>query len=201
MNRAGPAQSARTILILAGLALPILVASCAPRAETSWREEDLPQPGSITIDDSVGQPRARRAIRAARLLCAFWNTGKSEYVEAAVGPGFSDSTLPEGWRHGPDGLKAAWGAFHTAVPDLRCVVEHLHVTGDKVVARLAFRGTHEGDFFGHPATGKPIEFRAIDVLRVEDGRIVEDGHVEDNYNSTLMRQLGMNTRPTNGKER
>src|SRR5262249_36589173 len=153
MNWCDPTRTARAILILVGLALPSLAVSCAPRPETSWREEDLPQPGSITTDDSVGEPRARRAIRAARLLCAFWNTGKSEYVEAAVGPGFSDSTLPEGWRHGPDGLKAAWRAFRTAVPDLRCVVEHLHVTGDKVVARLAFRGTHKGDFLGHPATG------------------------------------------------
>jgi hypothetical protein len=42
---------------------------------------------------------------------------------------------------------------------------------------------------GRPATGKPIAFRAIDILRVEDGRIVEAGHVEDNYNSTLMRQF------------
>jgi predicted ester cyclase len=58
-----------------------------------------------------------------------------------------------------------------------------------VVARLTFRGTHTDAFLGGPATGKPIAFSAIDILRVEDGRIVEAGHVEDNYNSTLMQQF------------
>ena len=144
--------------------------------------------------DHHRRPRQRTAgasaIRAARLYCAFWDTDKSEYVEAAVGPGFSDSTLPEGWRQGPEGLKAASRAFRTAVPDLRCTIEHLLVTGDRVVARLTFRGTHTDAFLGRPAPGKPIAFSAIDILRVEDGRIVEAGHVEDNYNATLMRQFG-----------
>ena len=106
-----------------------------------------------------------------------------------VGPGFSDSTLPEGWRQGPAGLKAASRAFRTAVPDLRCTVEHLFVTGDRVVARLTFRGTHTDAVLGRPATGKPIAFSAIDILRVEEDFIVEAGHVEDKYNSTLMRQF------------
>jgi hypothetical protein len=30
----------------------------------------------------------------------------------------------------------------------------------------------------------------MDFPRVEGGRVVEAGHVEDNYNSTLMRQFG-----------
>jgi predicted ester cyclase len=111
-------------------------------------------------------------------------------VKAAVGPDFSDSALPEGWRQGPEGLKAASRAFRTAVPDLTCTVEHLLVTGDKVVARLTFRGTHTGAFQGRRATDRQLEFSAIDVLRVEDGRVVESRHVEDLYNSTLMQQLG-----------
>ena len=190
MNTSDRAPVRWPTFILVGLAVASLVTSCAAPTDTSWREEGLPQPGSITTDDSVSAARARRAIRAAQLYYAFWDTGKPEYVGAAVGPGFFDKTLPEGCRQGPEGLKAASGAFRTAVPDLRCTVEHLLVAGDKVVARLTFRGTHKGAFLGRPAPGKPIEFRALDILRVEGGRIVQAGHVEDNYNSTLMRQLG-----------
>jgi predicted ester cyclase len=190
MNKPDRARIGWPTIVLAGLAVVGLATSCAPRQGASKREEDFPQPASITIDDSVSAPRARRAIRAARLYYAFWDTGEPEYVRAAVGPGFVDSTLPEGCRQGSQGLEAASHAFRGAVPDLRCTIEHLLVSGDRVVARLTIRGTHKGAFLGHPATGRPIEFRAIDTLRVEGGRIVECGHVEDDYNSTLMRQLG-----------
>jgi predicted ester cyclase len=181
--------------MLPGLALVSLVISCAPRAGTSWREEELPQPRAIIIDGSGDAWQAKRAVRAAQLYYAFWDTGKPEYAEAAAGPRLHDGTLPEGDRQGPEGLKAASNAIRAAVPDLRCTVEHLLVGGGQVVARLTFRGIHKGPFLGHPATGRPIEFSAIDILRVEDGRVVEGRHVEDNYNSTLMRQLGVGPLP------
>jgi hypothetical protein len=116
MNRSDRVQFRRRTFALTGLSVVCLVISCAPPTQTSWREEDLPQPKSITIDDLVCAPQAQGAIRAARFYCAFWDTDKSEYVEAAVGPGFSDSTLPEGWRQGPEGLKAASSAFRMAAP-------------------------------------------------------------------------------------
>jgi predicted ester cyclase len=144
----------------------------------------------MTFDDSCDARQSRRAARAAQLYYAFWDTGKPEYAEAAAGPNFLDGTLPEGDRQGPEGLKAASRAFRTAVPDLRCAVEHLLVGRDQVVARLTLRGTHKGPFLGCAATGRAIEFGALDILRVEGGRVVEARHVEDNYNSTLMRQLG-----------
>jgi predicted ester cyclase len=172
------------------LAAVSFVISCAPSTQKAWREEDLPQPRSITMDHSVSRPRAREAIRAAQLFYAFWDTGKAEYAQAAIGTDFFDSALPEGCRQGPEGLAAASRAFRTAVPDLRCSVENLLVTGDKVVARLRFRGSQEATLLGQPATGNSIDFSAIDILRVENGLIVEAGHVEDLYNSTLMRKLG-----------
>ena len=190
MTRSDHARNGAPTIILAGVAVVSLVTSCAPPADRSGSEDGVPRPASITVDDSVSAPRARRAVRAAQLYYAFWETGRPEYVRAAVGPGFVDNTLPVGCRRGPEGLEAASRAFRAAVPDLRCTIEHLLVSDDQVVARLTFRGTHTGAFLGYPATGKSIEFSAIDILRVEGGRVVEVGHVEDNYNSTLMRQLG-----------
>jgi predicted ester cyclase len=179
----------RRVFFIICLAAVSFVMSCAPLTQKAWRQEDLPQPGSITMDNSVSRPRAREAIRAAQLFYAFWDTGKSEYAQAAIGTDFFDNALPEGCRQGPEGLVAASRFFRTAVPDLRCSVENLLVTGDKVVARLRLRGTHKATFLGQPATGNSIDFSAIDILRVENGLVVEAGHVEDLYNSTLMRQL------------
>jgi predicted ester cyclase len=64
-------------------------------------------------------------------------------------------------------------AFRSAVPDLHCTIEDLLVSGDKITARLLFTGTHKGEFMGHPATGKPVSFLAIDILRIRGGRIME----------------------------
>src|SRR6266404_37723 len=79
--------------------------------------------------------------------------------------------------------------FEVAVPDLHCTIEDLLVSGDKITARLLFTGTHRGEFMGHPATGKPVRYFAIDILRIRGGKIVEDWHLEDNL--TLFEQLGV----------
>lgn len=149
----------------------------------------LPQPESMTVDRSLSEADAAQMIQTARLFYAFWDTGNAEYASAAVDNNFRDNTLPEGRSQGPKGLLYASQTFRSAVPDLHCKIEDLLVSGDKITARLTFTGTHKGEFMGHPATGKPVRFFAIDVLWIRDGRIVEDWHLEDNL--TLLQQLGV----------
>jgi predicted ester cyclase len=36
-----------------------------------------------------------------------------------------------------------------------------------------------GDFFGVPATGKPVHIEAIEMWKTKDGKIVEGWHVEN----------------------
>ena len=149
----------------------------------------LPQPESITVDRSLSPADAAQMIKTARLFYAFWDTGNAEYASASVDNDFRDNTLPAGRPQGPKGLLYASQAFRTAVPDLHCTIEDLLVNGDKVTARLLFTGTHKGEFMGHPATGKPVKFLAIDILRIRNGKIIEDWHLEDNL--TLFEQLGV----------
>jgi predicted ester cyclase len=149
----------------------------------------LPEPESITVDRSLSAGDAAQMIKTARLFYAFWDTGNAEYASAAVDNDFHDNTLPPGRPQGPKGLLYASQAFRSAVPDLHCTIEDLLVSGDKITARLLFTGTHKGEFMEHPATGKPVRFFAIDILRIRDGKIVEDWHLEDNL--TLLEQLGV----------
>ena len=151
--------------------------------------QPLPQPESLTVDRSPSPAAAAQMIKTARLFYAFWDTGNAEYVSAAVDNDFRDNTLPAGRPQGPKGLLYASQTFRSAVPDLHCTIKDLLVTGDKVAARLLFTGTHKGEFMGHPATGKPVRFFAIDILRIRDGKVVEDWHLEDNL--TLLEQLGV----------
>jgi len=166
-----------------------LLSITTTQAAVQAQGRSLPQPDSITVDRSLSKADAAQMIKAARLFYAFWDTGNTEYASAAVDNDFRDNTLPAGRPQGPKGLLYASNAFRTAVPDLRCTIKDLLVSGDKITARLLFTGTHKGEFMGHPATGQPVKFFAIDILRIRGGKIVEDWHLEDNL--TLLEQLGV----------
>ena len=45
---------------------------------------------------------------------------------------------------------------------------------------MTMRGTHSGEFHGIAPTGKRVEVKAIDMFRIEGGKIVEHwGHADD----------------------
>jgi steroid delta-isomerase-like uncharacterized protein len=85
-------------------------------------------------------------------------------------------------------FKEGVGPFFTAFPDLRVTADDLLGDGDKVVCRYTWHGTHRGDFFGVPATGKRVEVSGISIYRVAGGRIAEEWWLEDLLG--LMQQLG-----------
>ncbi len=51
--------------------------------------------------------------------------------------------------------------------------------GDKVITRKSIKGTHKGEFFGVPATGKQAEINLIDIVRYDDGKLVERWNIVD----------------------
>ncbi|MEU4302494.1 ester cyclase [Kitasatospora aureofaciens] len=164
-------------------------------ASHSWpqrlldRSPDLVQPKSLTVDRSIGARRAAQEVRLAQQLYTFWNTGRQRYLDAAISPQFRDNTLPPGRPQGPAGPLAASKTFRAAVPDLTCELSDVLVTGDRITARLVFRGHFTGTFNGVRGEGQSVEFNAIDIQHVGTDRIVEDWHIEDNQ--TLLTQLGI----------
>lgn len=100
-----------------------------------------------------------------------------------------DHTVPPGLPPGRDGLKANFGAFLAAFPDLSFTVEDMIAEGDQVVTRRTFRGTHQGPLFGIPPTGRPVTVTGIDISRVEAGKVVEHWGNEDDLG--MLQQLGV----------
>lgn len=84
-------------------------------------------------------------------------------------------------------------AFFEAFPDYHHVIEELVSEGDLVAARLTYRGTHEGEFEGIPATGNTVTYSGMQFFRVVDGVVKECWLIEDNQ--TFMSQLGMQLAP------
>ena len=81
----------------------------------------------------------------------------------------------------------------TGYPDRTYSIEDIFSKGDKVVSRYVYRGTHEGDREGFPATGKKVEMEGIIIDRIENGKIVESWDVADLL--SLYEQLGMELKP------
>ena len=76
-----------------------------------------------------------------------------------------------------------------AFPDRRFVVEDMIAEGDKVSARFTMRGTHKGEFRGIAPTGKEVIMTGIDIIRLTEGKMVEDRVEVDQLG--MMRQLGV----------
>jgi len=149
----------------------------------------LVTPDTVVHDASLSTARSEEAVETARLFYTFWDTGDRAYLDRSIAPSFVDRTLPPGRPQGPEGPLFASTNFRKAVPDLRCEVEQLLVVGDRVVAHLRFRGTFTGTFGGKKGDGPRVDFIATDILRVVDGRVTDNWHIEDNL--TLMKQLGV----------
>lgn len=77
----------------------------------------------------------------------------------------------------------------TALPDLRVTIQRQVAEGDTVMTHKIFQGTHVGSFMGVAPSGQPIIFGVIDILRVENGKIVEHWAIQDRLG--LMQQLGL----------
>jgi predicted ester cyclase len=92
-------------------------------------------------------------------------------------------------KHLGYGHIAASNGFLAAVPDLKLVVVQRLVAGDRVVSHMRFTGHFSGTFMGHTGAGQPVDFIATDILRVRNGRITDNWHLEDNL--TFLQQIGV----------
>jgi predicted ester cyclase len=85
--------------------------------------------------------------------------------------------------------KDVFRQMFSAFPDLHVTIQDQVAEGDRVVTRKLFQGTHQGTFLGIAPTGRPIAFAVIDILRLEDGKVVEHWAIQDRL--ALMQQLGV----------
>ncbi len=117
--------------------------------------------------------RADNAALARRWFDEVWTQHRAETVRELVAEdGVCDSE--SGSLRGPDEfIEHAFTPFLSAFPDLRVDVEGTVSEGDEVVVRWRATGTHRGDGFGMPATGRKVEFRGMTWIRYRDGRMIE----------------------------
>jgi predicted ester cyclase len=168
------------------LALALASATFATSAQAA---DALVAPQQLVVDHGLTAAQAEAEIQAARRYDTFWNNGDEALARTALSPAFMDRTLPPGRPQGLEGPLVASKVFRAAVPDLQCDVVLMLVAGDHVTSHLRFHGHFTGTFQGVAGSGQAIDFIATDIYRVQDGRIAENWHLEDNL--TLLTQMGL----------
>jgi steroid delta-isomerase-like uncharacterized protein len=114
--------------------------------------------------------------KARRLFEEAFSQGKVEVIDEVLDPDFvcHDPNSETGEIRGAETIKGEVGYFHNAFPDFHWTVEDQVAEGDMVTSRYTFGGTHQGEFFGVPASGKRVEISGINIDRFEGGKLVEE---------------------------
>ena len=98
-----------------------------------------------------------------------------------------------GQAPGRAGIRYWVAMMHDAFADLEGVVEDTLVDGDKMAARVTWRGTHRGDFVGIPGTGAPIDMQSVQILEFRDGLASQWWGTADVF--AVLRQVGASVAP------
>jgi steroid delta-isomerase-like uncharacterized protein len=133
--------------------------------------------------------------RFNELIGEFWRTGDADVFDEVLPPDFvyhQPMTPPD-----LGGFKQFLPMFRTALPDMRFTVEDLIAEGDKVVDRITFQATHQGELMGIPPTGNTVTVTEMHISRIADGKIVERWGQSDMLG--MMQQLGAIPEPGQGE--
>src|SRR5947209_18135752 len=91
------------------------------------------------------------------------------------------------------GMHAVHSAIFAGFPDVEYRIERMLSQGDSVVVECTVVGTHQGEFAGVPATGRPMHLPVAFCVEVANGKVTDWRSYFDT--ATLMRQVGALSTP------
>lgn len=74
---------------------------------------------------------------------------------------------------GMESLRKVFPAFIKGLPDIKTELQQQVVEGNRVSSHWVFNATHLGNLYGIPPTGKAVKFQNINIMKIEDGKIVQ----------------------------
>jgi predicted ester cyclase len=142
-------------------------------AQSSTEEEESNKATARLFKESQGTPEHADVLTEImspnynRLRGGFYNLARNAADQNFPGPG-----------------QYLRGAF----PDRHDAIEDIIADGDMVGMLFRITGTHRGNFFGIPPTGKTIDLYEAGIFKLADGRITEAWFMADE--AALLKQLG-----------
>jgi predicted ester cyclase len=139
----------------------LLTAAALSAAAVAVRRLGMTKVAMPTIEENKAVVR--------HLIEDVFNTGDAKDLDRLTGPNLA-----------ADVRQGLFGVMRVAFPDLKYSIERLVAESDLVVFQVMGHGTHQGRLT-HPAgtvdiapTGKRIEWREVHVVRIENGRAVDE---------------------------
>jgi len=131
---------------------------------------------------------------ARRIPLEAFEQGRLAVIDEIVVPDVKEhGDPPPGMPAGREGLKAVVSEMRKGFPDLKFSVDLQVAEGDFVAGYSTVSGTHKGEAFGMPATGKHAEWAETHIVKIVNGKITEHWGVIDQLG--MLRQLGLAPTP------
>ena len=128
----------------------------------------------------------------ARKFLRMFELGEPNMADEIVATDYYNHDAPDP-NIGLERMKASVTGFKKAFPDAQLEIAFQLAEGDKVVTRYTWSGTHQGEYFGVPATNKRVNWTAMVVFRSAGGKISEAWINYDRLG--VMEQLGVAPTP------
>jgi steroid delta-isomerase-like uncharacterized protein len=96
---------------------------------------------------------------------------------------------------GIEAAKEFYSNYITGFSNVEFTVENIFGQDDNLMKQWNFKGTHTGNFFGVPATGKSVDLNGVTIATIKNGKIAQEQDFFDNMG--FMQQLGIVSSPNN----
>ncbi|MGB0487417.1 MAG: ester cyclase [Flavobacteriaceae bacterium] len=95
----------------------------------------------------------------------------------------------EGNITGIDGFRDYYNNYLTGFSDAEFSFVDIFAQGDKLVKHWSFKGTHDGEMFGIPATNNKLEISGTTLVEMKDGKVFKEQDFFDQL--SFLSQLGL----------
>ena len=95
----------------------------------------------------------------------------------------------EGNITGIDGFRDYYNNYLTGFSDAEFSFVDIFSQGDKLVKHWSFKGTHDGEMFGIPATNNKLEISGTTLVEMKDGKVFKEQDFFDQL--SFLSQLGL----------
>ncbi|NOY47707.1 MAG: hypothetical protein GXO84_05845 [Chlorobi bacterium] len=96
---------------------------------------------------------------------------------------------------GIETAKEFYANYITGFSNVEFTIVNIFGQDDNLVKHWNFKGTHTGDFFGIPATGRTVDIDGTTLVIMKNGKIAQEQDFFDNM--VFLQQLGIVSSPNN----
>jgi steroid delta-isomerase-like uncharacterized protein len=146
-------------------------------AVPGWQEPvPLPPPPRLRSQTTTTFQQNAEIVR--RYIHEVWNKAQFHVADELIHPRSIHANLHQ-FPIGPEGAKRAAQLYRAAFPDLRLLIQDLVAEENAVAIRFTMTGTHLGNYYNIPPSGRSIEVQGCEIYRIGDGQIIEREMIAD----------------------